>query len=87
MIYQQFSVSYTAKIMDNIKTRAENRCNSIDLLRNERIAQLFSLAHTQTSGTIIYEDPTAEPDISISTPVRELGRNLLKRDHTKGPKV
>ena len=26
---------YTAKIMDTMKTRAENRCNSIDLLLNE----------------------------------------------------
>ena len=44
---KQFSVSYTAKIMDNMKTRAENRCNSIDLLLNERLAQLFRLAHAQ----------------------------------------
>ena len=29
--------------MDNMKTRAENRCNSIDLLLNERLAQLFRL--------------------------------------------
>jgi two-component system, NtrC family, sensor kinase len=48
VIYHQFSVSYTAKIMDNMRTRAENRCNSIDLFLNERIAQLTSLAHTQT---------------------------------------
>jgi two-component system NtrC family sensor kinase len=47
-IYHQFSVSYTAKIMDNMRTRAENRCNSIDLFLNERIAQLTSLANTQT---------------------------------------
>jgi hypothetical protein len=38
---------YTTKIMDNLKTRTENRCNSIDLLLNERPAQFFSLAHTQ----------------------------------------
>ena len=47
-IYHQFSVSYTAKIMDNMKTRAENRCNSIDLFLNERIAQLTGLANTQS---------------------------------------
>jgi hypothetical protein len=33
--------------MDNMKTRAENRCNSINLLPHERLAQLFRLAHTQ----------------------------------------
>ncbi len=48
VIYHQFSVSYTAKIMDSMKTRAENRCNSIDLFLNERIAQLTSLANTQS---------------------------------------
>ena len=48
VIYHQFSVSYTAKIMDNMKTRAENRCNSIDLFLNERLAQLTSLANTQS---------------------------------------
>ena len=39
--------SYTAKIIDNMKTRAENRCNSIDLLSNERLARLFRLANAQ----------------------------------------
>ncbi len=31
-----------------MKTRPENRCHSIDLLLNERLAQLFRLVHTQT---------------------------------------
>lgn len=48
VIYHQFSVSYTAKVMDSMKTRAENRCNSIDLFLNERISQLTSLANTQS---------------------------------------
>jgi two-component system NtrC family sensor kinase len=48
VIYHQFSVTYTGKIMDNMKTRAENRCNSIDLFLNERLAQLTSLANTQS---------------------------------------
>jgi len=55
-IYHQFSVSYTAKIMDNMKTRAENRCNSIDLFLNERISQLTSLANTQTLEQLKNED-------------------------------
>ena len=49
-IYHEFSVSYTSKIMDNIKTGAENRCDSIDLFFNERIAQLTSLANTTRSN-------------------------------------
>jgi two-component system NtrC family sensor kinase len=56
VIYHQFSVSYTAKIMDHMKTRAENRCNSIDLFLNERIAQLYSVAHTQTLQQLQNED-------------------------------
>ncbi len=55
-IYHEFSVSYTAEIMDNMKTRAENRCNSIDLFLNERIAQLTSLANTQTLEQLKNED-------------------------------
>ena len=56
VIYHQFSVSYSAKVMDNMKTRAENRCNSIDLFLNERVAQLYSLAHTQTLQQLQNED-------------------------------
>ena len=48
VIYHQFSVSYTAKIMDNMKTLAENRAGSIDLFLEERISQLTGLANTQT---------------------------------------
>ena len=40
VIYHQFSVSYTAKIMENMKTLAENRASSIDLFLEERISQL-----------------------------------------------
>ena len=46
VIYHQFSVSYTAKIMDNMKTLAENRAGSIDLFLEERISQLTGLANT-----------------------------------------
>ncbi len=48
VIYHQFSVSYTAKIMDNMVSRAENRSSSIDLFLNERISKLTTLANTQT---------------------------------------
>jgi two-component system NtrC family sensor kinase len=56
VIYHQFSVSYTAKIMDNMKTRVENRCNSVDLFLEERIAQLTSVANTQSLEQLRNED-------------------------------
>ena len=46
VIYQQFSQSYYTKIMEDMKTLAENRSSSIDLFLDERISQLASLAHT-----------------------------------------
>ncbi len=47
MIYHRFS-GYNAKIMDNLMTRAENRCTSLDLLLHGGIAHLFRLIHPQT---------------------------------------
>ncbi len=48
VIYQQFSASYSAKIMENMKTLAENRSASVDLFFDERIAQLITLAQTNS---------------------------------------
>ena len=45
-IYYQFSVSYTARIMESIRTLAENRRHSIDLFFDERVSQLNTLAYT-----------------------------------------
>ncbi|MGO8761523.1 MAG: ATP-binding protein [Desulfobaccales bacterium] len=56
VIYHQFSVSYTAKIMDNMKTLAENRAASIDLFLEERISQLTGLAHTHALQQLQDED-------------------------------
>jgi two-component system NtrC family sensor kinase len=56
VIYHQFSVSYTAKIMDNMKTLAENRASSIDLFLEERISQLTGLANTQSLAQLQNED-------------------------------
>jgi two-component system, NtrC family, sensor kinase len=56
VIYHQFSVSYTAKIMDNMKTLGENRASSIDLFLEERISQLTGLANTQTLQQLQNED-------------------------------
>jgi len=56
VIYHQFSVAYTAKIMEDMKTLAENRCSSIDLFFDERIAQLISLANTHSLERLQDED-------------------------------
>jgi two-component system NtrC family sensor kinase len=56
VMYHQFSVSYTAKIKDNMKTLAENRAASIDLFLEERISQLTGLAHTHTLQQLQDED-------------------------------
>jgi two-component system NtrC family sensor kinase len=47
-IYYQFSVSYSAKIFENLKTLAENRRSSIDLFFDERVSQLITIAHTHS---------------------------------------
>jgi two-component system, NtrC family, sensor kinase len=47
-IYYQFSVSYTAKIMENLKTLVENRRSAMDLFFEERISQLVTMAHTHS---------------------------------------
>jgi two-component system, NtrC family, sensor kinase len=47
-IYYQFSVSYSAKIYENLKTLAENRRSALDLFFDERVSQLATIAHTHT---------------------------------------
>lgn len=39
-IYYQFSVSYTAKVVEDLKTLVENRRSAIDLFFDERVSQL-----------------------------------------------
>jgi two-component system, NtrC family, sensor kinase len=56
VIYHQFSVSYSAKIKENMKTLVENRCSSIDLFFDERISQLTSLANTHSMEQLRSED-------------------------------
>jgi two-component system NtrC family sensor kinase len=56
VIYHQFSVSYSAKITDNMKTLAENRASSIDLFLEERISQLTGLANTHALQQLQNED-------------------------------
>ncbi|MEW6186502.1 MAG: ATP-binding protein [Thermodesulfobacteriota bacterium] len=47
-IYYQFSVSYSAKIFENLKTLSENRRSAIDLFFDERVSQLATIAHTHS---------------------------------------
>ena len=47
-IYYQFRVSYTAKIMESLRTLTENRRNAIDLFFDERVSQLYTLAYTHS---------------------------------------
>ncbi len=47
-IYYQFSVSYTAKIIENLKTLVENQRSALDLFFDERISQLVTIANTHT---------------------------------------
>jgi two-component system, NtrC family, sensor kinase len=56
VIYHQFSVSYTAKVKENMKTLVENRCSSIDLFFDERISQLTGLANTHSMEQLKNED-------------------------------
>ena len=56
VIYHQFSVSYSAKIKENMKTLVENRCSSIDLFFDERISQLTGLANTHSVEQLENED-------------------------------
>jgi two-component system, NtrC family, sensor kinase len=47
-LYLLFSDSYTIRVMDGIRTIAENRRNTIDLFLDERISQLYTLAYTHS---------------------------------------
>ncbi len=47
-IYYQFSVSYSAKIYENLKTLSENRQSALDLFFDERVSQLATIAHTHS---------------------------------------
>jgi two-component system NtrC family sensor kinase len=47
-IYYQFSVSYSDKIFENLRTLSENRRSAIDLFFEERVSQLATIAHTHS---------------------------------------
>lgn len=56
VIYFQYSMSYSAKIKDNIKTLAENRVGALDLFFDERLSQLTTLAYTTPLERLKDED-------------------------------
>jgi two-component system NtrC family sensor kinase len=47
-IYYQFSTSYRDKILESMKTLAENERSTMELFFNERIAQLTTVINTQS---------------------------------------
>lgn len=55
-MYYQFSVSYTAKIFETLRSLAENRRNALDLFLDERVSQLYTLAYTHTFNQLKEED-------------------------------
>lgn len=55
-IYYQYSFSYSAKVMESLRTMIENRRNTIDLFLEERLSQLNTLAYTHSFKQLISED-------------------------------
>ena len=47
-LYKLFDKIYTDKVTETLRSSAENRRDAIDLFFNERIAQLFTVANTNT---------------------------------------
>jgi two-component system NtrC family sensor kinase len=55
-IYDQVYVAYTDKTMETLRTLAENRRNAIDLFLDERVAQLYTLAFTNSFENLTNEE-------------------------------
>ena len=55
-LYYHFSVSYTDKVMERLRTLAGNRQASLDLFLDERISQLTTLAYTSTHAELSDEE-------------------------------
>ena len=47
-LYALFDKIYTEKVMENLRSTAENRRDAIDLFFSERIAQLYTVANTNS---------------------------------------
>jgi two-component system NtrC family sensor kinase len=55
-LYYHFSVSYTARVLDGLRTLAVNRQSSLDLFLEERVSQLATLANTSTLAQLSDEE-------------------------------
>ncbi len=55
-LYYHFSESYTEKVLESLRTLAVNRQGALDLFLEERIAQLATLANTNTLAQLTDED-------------------------------
>jgi two-component system, NtrC family, sensor kinase len=55
-LYYHFSVSYTDKVMERLRTLAGNRQASLDLFLDERISQLITLAFTSNHEELRSEE-------------------------------
>jgi two-component system NtrC family sensor kinase len=55
-LYYHFSVSYTAKVLEGLRTLAANRQGSLDLFLEERVSQLATLANTNTLAQLSDEE-------------------------------
>jgi len=54
-LYSLFDRIYTEKVKETLRSSAENQRDSIDLFFNERIAQLFTVANTNTFENLTNE--------------------------------
>jgi two-component system NtrC family sensor kinase len=54
-LYVLFDRIYTEKVTENLRSAADNRRDAIDLFFNERIAQLFTVANTNTFQNLTNE--------------------------------
>jgi two-component system NtrC family sensor kinase len=56
VLYGHFSDAYTSKVLEALRTLATNRQGSLDLFLEERLAQLVTLANTNTLAQLSDED-------------------------------
>jgi two-component system NtrC family sensor kinase len=55
-VYYQFSLAYNNKMMESLRTLAQNRRSAIELFFDERVAQLITVAHTTSLERLIDEE-------------------------------
>ena len=55
-LYLLFNYLYTDKVSENLHSRVEGRRDTVDLFLNERIAQIYTVAHTNTIEELANEE-------------------------------